>query len=172
MLKAFKLISVLTVILTITFIINSCAKGGSSGPIIHINCDSLFNDSITSADSAWGINIPNAFTPNGDGQHDQYNIHLNYIDSARITIFDDNNNVVYRYSGKSITWGRDTSVPQGKYYYRLQLKTRTGKRVGKCGFIWLLKCMPSNMTDSLDYLGYGYYNSPLNVDPIRVRPCN
>ena len=49
MLKAFRILTLLAIVVTITFIINSCAKGGSSGPVVHINCDSLINDSVSVA---------------------------------------------------------------------------------------------------------------------------
>ena len=172
MLKAFKLLFLLTIVVTITFIINSCAKGGSSGPVVHINCDSLFNDSVTVADSA-DISIANAFTPNNDGLHDilYMNMKYNIFDSMHATLFDENNNVVYRsnYVGFTV----NTTFPQGKYYYRFQFKTKKGKRVGKCGFLWILRCMPSNMPDSLDFTGDGFIpNYPLNRDPIQKTPCN
>jgi len=171
MLKLTKIISLLAILFFIAFIVNSCAKGSSGNtPVVHINCDSLFNDSITPADNVY-VDIPNAFTPNGDGVHDMFVISgYSSMDSALLTIFDDNNNVVYRSQNKT-QWGPGTSFPQGKYYYRLQLKTKTGKRVGKCGFVWVLRCMPSNMPDSLDYIGQGA-NTPYNVDPIRTVPCN
>ena len=94
------------------------------------------------------------------------------MDSAYLTIFDDNNIVVFSSTDKS-NWGPSPSLSQGKYYYRLQLKTKTGKRVGKCGFVWLLRCMPANMPDSLDFTGQGFIpNNSLNWDPVQRKPCN
>ena len=167
-----KLLTGSLLIISVVFIINSCAKGGSSAPVVHINCDSLYNDSVSVADSA-DISIANAFTPNGDGLHDYLYMNWDYhiFDSMYATLFDENNNVVYRSNG--LFFNVSPTFPQGKYYYRFQFKTKKGKRVGKCGFLWILRCMPANMPDSLDFTGDGFIpNNPLNVDPIQRKPCN
>lgn len=71
------------------------------------------------------INIPNTFTPNGDGVNDIWNIPgLISYPEARISVFNRFGSAVYSSLGYSEPWdGRFKSeyLPQGVYYYMIDL---------------------------------------------------
>jgi gliding motility-associated-like protein len=68
-----------------------------------------------------GINIPNAFTPNGDGINDTWNINnLNLYPKATVEIMNRYGNRVYFSNGYAMAWdGTNNGVPLpfGVYYY-------------------------------------------------------
>jgi len=65
--------------------------------------------------------IPNAFSPNGDGINDTWNIrHLSDYAQSTIDIFDRYGRIVYKATGYNTPWdgklsGKD--LPVGTYYY-------------------------------------------------------
>lgn len=81
------------------------------------------------------IVIPNAFTPNGDGVNDQWNIQgLTAYQQATVDIFDRNGQKIYHSVGYGIPWDgtyKGQQVPYGVYYYIINpnfsgLKVLTG----------------------------------------------
>ena len=90
----------------------------------------LNNDGCSASDTALvkvvnNIKIPNAFSPNGDGINDYWEIKdLNGINSVTVYIFDRNGQKVYDYSGSNIAWDGKYGgqpVPVGTYYYIVKL---------------------------------------------------
>ena len=84
------------------------------------------NDGCTATDTALvkvvnNIKIPNAFSPNGDGINDLWEIKdLNGISSVTVFIFDRNGQKVYDYTGNNIAWDGKyggQQAPIGTYYY-------------------------------------------------------
>jgi len=167
-----KVITFFALLLCIIVTVYSCAKTSTdNSPVVLINCDSLVNDPITSADSV-NIHLPNAFSPNGDGIHDNFGPDYTNIDSCVTTIFDENNNVVY-YSQQLNYWMPKASFPQGEYYYRIQMFTNKGKRIGLCGFVYVLRCLPSTVYDILNFTATGQPTTdPNNTDPVLNNRCN
>lgn len=70
--------------------------------------------------------VPNAFTPNGDGINDQWNIvGLSAYQQATVDIFDRSGQKVYHSIGYGIPWDgtyKGKEVPFGVYYYVIDTK--------------------------------------------------
>jgi gliding motility-associated-like protein len=76
-----------------------------------------------------GLIIPNAFTPNGDGINDTWEIvPLEAYETATVTVFARNGKIVFRSVGYPKAWGgrfEDKDLPVGIYYYTIHLKNDT-----------------------------------------------
>jgi gliding motility-associated-like protein len=85
----------------------------------HYNALSLtFEDYVEVGDT---FEVPNVFTPDGDGINDNFIVRSNGSAPLTITIFDRTGNTVYRHTSLVISWdGRTpagTRVSPGVYYY-------------------------------------------------------
>jgi hypothetical protein len=114
----------------------------------HINCDNLITDTLGSNDTA-KIYMPNGFTPNADGLNDySIPIALN-ISTIDFIIYNENNNIVFETKEVGQGW---TSAPKPssykKYYYKIQATTTSNHKIGICGDLYALKCIPSSLTMS------------------------
>jgi gliding motility-associated-like protein len=76
-----------------------------------------------------GINIPNAFTPNGDGINDTWNItNLNIYPKVTVEIMNRYGNRVYFSNGYPAAWDGNSNgiqVPFGVYYYIIKGISKT-----------------------------------------------
>ncbi|PWV56983.1 Ig-like domain-containing protein [Chitinophaga sp. S165] len=76
--------------------------------------------SITITSSA--VNVPNLFTPNGDGKNDNFEIRgLNQYYDNELIIVNRWGNEVYRQKGYQNTW-KGEGLNEGTYYYLLRIK--------------------------------------------------
>ncbi|WP_374951696.1 gliding motility-associated C-terminal domain-containing protein [Mucilaginibacter sp.] len=80
------------------------------------------------------ISIPNAFSPNGDGVNDLWNIDqlITYPESL-LTIFTRDGRQVFRSRGYAKAWNGNYNgqpLPAGTYYYTLDLQNKTAIRSG------------------------------------------
>ncbi|SFM59905.1 gliding motility-associated C-terminal domain-containing protein [Chitinophaga sp. YR627] len=72
--------------------------------------------------TATGINVPNLFTPNGDGKNDFFEIRgLNQYAENELIIVNRWGNEVYRQKGYQNTWKGD-GLNEGTYYYLLRIR--------------------------------------------------
>ena len=66
-------------------------------------------------------NVPNVFSPNGDGIHDTWDVpSLHKFPSVKINVFDRNGQNVFQCSGTFVAWDgryKGSPVPTGVYYY-------------------------------------------------------
>ena len=73
-----------------------------------------------------GPEIPNAFSPNGDGINDVWRIkYLEYYSEATVQIFNRYGQLVYLTTGYSVPWDgkfKGTPLPVGTYYYIINPK--------------------------------------------------
>lgn len=98
-------------------------------------------DSVLIAFTGCGVDleIPNVFTPNGDGSNDSFvPIISDGVKSMRTTIYNRWGQVVFETSNPEIKW-RAQDVPQGTYYWFVQYSDVDGRDYEKNGIVTVLK---------------------------------
>lgn len=128
-------------------------EGGIAGCYAVTAIDSFQNESpfstILCTDNCPEYELPNAFTPNGDGQNDRFVPRANcFINSVNFQVFNRWGNLVFETTDPTLNWdGTDlngNALPDGTYFYRCILfETRvSGIERGATelsGYIELLK---------------------------------
>jgi gliding motility-associated-like protein len=80
------------------------------------------------------LHIPNAFSPNGDGIHDRWEIkYLNTYPGATVEVYNRYGQLVYRSSGYSQSWDgafNGNPLPVGTYYYIINPKNGRSQMSG------------------------------------------
>ena len=90
------------------------------------------------------------------------------------TIYDENNSVVF--TTNQVNQGWSTSSPTNtatKYYYKVQVTTASNHKIGKCGELYKLSCIPAaipiaslHFEDQLTQNGFtGVTNEHLSTCP-------
>ncbi len=79
------------------------------------------------------INLPNVFTPNGDGSNDFLSISNNDLDDFSVVVLDNNGKTIFTSTETDFRWdGRLTGgdlAPSGSYVYFITAKDKNGKPV-------------------------------------------
>lgn len=69
------------------------------------------------------IDMPNTFTPNGDGRNDYFSIIDTEIEDLEVTIYSRTNRIVAQWKGKYGKWDGNmpdgTPAPEGVYFYQI-----------------------------------------------------
>ena len=88
------------------------------------------------------FSIPSAFTPNGDGTNDYYQVSIEEdLTSFKFEVFDRWGQLIYSTNDQYFTWdGRHASsdLPMDTYVYKMQGTTNAGESIEKLGTITLL----------------------------------
>lgn len=90
------------------------------------------------------VDLPNIFTPNGDGINDFFEITINQAVKVEIVILNRWGNTVFSYSGslkvgENPLWYPDNSFSEGVYFYTIYFDSKTeSKLVEKQGFVQLV----------------------------------
>jgi gliding motility-associated-like protein len=88
------------------------------------------------------LEIPNVFTPNGDGTNDLFVINTTGIDQMTVSIYDRWGVLIAVVEGVNAGWdGRAVnglSAVDGTYYFVLEYVTYRGEAMNKTGFVTLL----------------------------------
>jgi gliding motility-associated-like protein len=111
-------------------------------PIIEQKSDSKVENSISNQkldskpapiESEVKINLPNVFTPNGDGSNDFLSISNNDLDDFSVVVLDNNGKTIFTSTETDFRWdGRLTNgdlAPSGNYVYFITAKDKNGKPV-------------------------------------------
>jgi gliding motility-associated-like protein len=88
------------------------------------------------------INIPTAFTPNGDGLNDVLEVKGRYLQKYTFVVVDRNGKEVFRGTERSESWdGTINGRPPvlGAYAWRFQQNTETGEPFVATGSVTILK---------------------------------
>ena len=154
-------IFILVSFLSLSIIIFSCnpkpvVLPQTNGPI---NCNGLITDTLGTNDSA-KIYMPNAFTPNNDAVNDGISPICKNISAIDFKIYDSTNNIVFQTTTINNNWlPPNASYVNTQYYYRVQITTSSNHKIGFCGELYKLQCIPQSKT-LLDY------KFPDQYDPI------
>ncbi len=87
------------------------------------DCTTLLGPISISEDLAC-IEMPNTFTPNGDGTNDTWNLDFSSYGSAHLTIYSKWGKIVREFNEVNISWDgifEGNPLPAGTYYYILEL---------------------------------------------------
>jgi gliding motility-associated-like protein len=78
--------------------------------------------------------VPNTFTPNGDGVNDRWEIrHLDKYPGCVVEVYATTGTLMYRSVGYSVPWDATLNgrpLPSGTYYYAIDLKTGDPRMTG------------------------------------------
>lgn len=88
------------------------------------------------------VTIPNAFTPNGDGLNDVFEVKGRFLQNFVLTVVDRNGQQVFRATDRATTWdGTIKGHPpvNGVYVWRFEQTDETGQSMQQTGTVTLLK---------------------------------
>lgn len=81
------------------------------------------------------INLPNAFSPNGDRNNDLLYVKSKGIEEFQITILNDEQKVVYKSNDINFKWDGTLNTgipaPEGNYVYMIVAKDKQGNKINK-----------------------------------------
>lgn len=116
------------------------AKLGTYGVLVTdtiTQCSAPFD--LLVSDRNCDLNIPNVFTPNGDGINDIFEIeNLEFYPNSVMVIYNRNGKKVYEHNDYYLNWWDGGDQAQGTYYYVLTY-IRLGERRQTQGIITLLR---------------------------------
>jgi gliding motility-associated-like protein len=79
--------------------------------------------------------LPNVFTPNGDGNNDEFFVNSKYIKKIQLTVIDNKQNIVFSTNVVDFRWnGFNKSgqpVKDGTYYYIIVAEDESGNTINK-----------------------------------------
>lgn len=88
------------------------------------------------------FDLPNAFTPNGDGLNDTFEFSVNQLSSWSFKVFDRWNNLIYVAETPTLpVWNgqlRNGPAPEGVYLYRLEGRSHEGETVRQTGSVHVI----------------------------------
>ena len=97
---------------------------------------------VTKNDFDLDLYVPNVFTPNGDGQNDQFEIRANsYPENYKITIANRWGNKMFESENINKSWNgkvKNRDCISGTYYYIIKYKSKNGFET-KTGFVHLFR---------------------------------
>ncbi len=108
---------------------NSCGSHSDTASVQFIVCD---------------LDVPNVFTPNGDGVNDFFQlVEFQGLENFNIVIFNRWGNKINEFNEPDFKWdGKDASGKvsvEGVYFYRVTTETLNGKEIEKHGFVQLVR---------------------------------
>jgi gliding motility-associated-like protein len=86
--------------------------------------------------------LPDAFSPNGDGQNDVFQVKGVYFDSFLMLIYNRWGEVVHRSTDAAQGWDgtiNGVRAPEGNYIYRVEIKDNTSRPFVKTGTLLLMR---------------------------------
>lgn len=129
----------------------SCHKG-TNPPMQLVRLDSAFSYRVDSC----CVDIPNVFTPNGDGINDELYVHALYLAELHLRIYNSNNQLVFSIDAGNqyITqhWDGKQNTPngrvviKGKYKYYLNALSLSGRVISASRYITIIEMPPDCIT--------------------------
>jgi gliding motility-associated-like protein len=120
--------------LTGTYIVTLTATSGSC--IATATVEIVVEDGLT-------LEIPNVFTPNGDGKNDLFTIKSTGVKEISLQVFNRWGDKLYEFSGPSAAWDglapNGLKVPEGTYFFFVKATGFDGKEIEKQGTVNLFR---------------------------------
>lgn len=117
---------------TTYYVVGTDANGCSSSDSVTINVE---NEEV--------LYIANVFSPNGDGQHDEFMVQGSGISEIELTIYDRWGQAIWQSNDMSIGWdGRNQDgkeLNNGGFVYTVRGKFYSGKEINESGTVTLLR---------------------------------
>ncbi len=88
------------------------------------------------------VYTPNAFSPNGDGENDRWQVFSNFVEEIEIIIFDRWGEEIFKSTDLNASWDgtyQGAALPPDVYGYRISVKCVDGQSYVKTGNISLLR---------------------------------
>ena len=120
-------------------LINNCGKTSDSIVVTYQDCS---HDTIVPAPISTDIFVPNAFSPNGDGQNDKFFVRGHGIKNFTITVYDRWGEQVFQTSSQASGWDGKNSqgeFSQGVFVYHLTAVFVNGNSHSQKGTVSILK---------------------------------
>jgi len=131
-----------------------CSKATKNQtPFANIDCVNLITDTAGTNDSA-RVFMPNAFLPYTGGMYyyDFYRIAYPVckdIINFDFKIFDSKNRLIFATTNQNAAWDGetpyDTSRTSYQFYYQIQTITKNNHKIGICGDLYRLYCLPNGI---------------------------
>jgi len=87
--------------------------------------------------------LPNTFTPNSDGQNDQFFVESKGLKEFQINIMNDERKIVYQSNKKDFRWDgtalNGQPVPEGRYVYIIMARDEKGNTINKYKQLHILR---------------------------------
>lgn len=106
------------------------------------NTEKTASDSLDVSVSESSISVPKVFTPNGDGNNDEFRVAYTSIVEFNATVVNRWGRTVYKWSNPQTGWDGTIGgkpAPQGTYFYLIQAKGSDGRNYQLKGHINLLR---------------------------------
>ena len=132
--------------ISLILVLISCKKEKQNNPDLSITNTHWYQLSEDGADTLFYVNVPNAFTPNGDGTNDSFYPRIRYGQLNRLRIFSKSNQLISEGADLNYKWdgmvnnGSD-AVPVGVYNYKLEVIDRHGSIHNNNGFVIVNKLL-------------------------------
>lgn len=137
--------SFLSTIILLAILMANCKKSNDD----QVNCNGLLTDTAGTGDLG-RVFMPTAFTPNGDGLNDVIRPLTQNISTIEFTIYDLNYNVVFTTNVIGEGWITTAPVNSStQYYYKVQVTTTSNHKIGLCGQLFKLTCIPAGLPQNI-----------------------
>ena len=97
---------------------------------------------IKKIDTTSIVKLPNVFTPNGDGENDEFMIFVKNPKTVRLTIFNRWGNPVYEITETTPSWDGKINgylAAEGVYFYEYFIETQSGPPLKGNGYVQLIR---------------------------------
>jgi gliding motility-associated-like protein len=114
------------------FVIKASSAGGNFTS--YSNVVSFIREAI--------VLVPDAFTPNGDGINEQFQIKSYFADSFKLFVYDRWGSVIFHTADSSQGWDgnyKGTTSPAGYYFYKVEVIDTKGRTISKNGGFLLIR---------------------------------
>jgi gliding motility-associated-like protein len=100
------------------------------------------HSNVVCSDTRMNLFVPNAFSPNGDGKNDVFQVRGTYLAAFELKIFNRWGELLFESNSRQNSWDgtfRNKKCPVGVYYFQLKAKGLDGKKVEKTGNVSVLR---------------------------------